>query len=592
MKSIKLLFLSLLIAFSFSLTADAYNFTRDLESGSRGEDVTQLQQVLVGAGYLSSDLVTGYFGESTKNALIRWQVSRGVSPAAGYFGALSRRLLSNSGSSSNSSVSVTNYVSNTSASSDTLSDEQIRWVADTLLKERIINRNKYNKVIDALSGPADDLTVTYTKDEGSQKYKIYSPNNSGEVKAWKLTVETNRDVEFTMKAGGGSGTDTMVIPTDGKFLDWDIYFMNHTQRSQGATVKVWAYSDYNRNSSVKEGDLIGYGEVSFMVDPTSEISPTASLKINGSSDLTVTPGQNYTYSWTSTNGKSFSAKWETISSLQNYCGGSSGSLNYINNAAGSKDGLVKILTSHAGCVWKITYEVTANDGSKAESVAFLRVPAIAGALAPTASLLVNNSSNVTVNPGDRYVYSWTSTNGETASGKWTSNDSSKCVAASGIMRGMNTLRGSYTATDTITSAHAGCVWTVTYEVKNAYGEAATSVVTVRVPNASTPVVVAPTASLKISNQSNLTVRPGDSYNYSWTSTNGASAKGTWRTTSGDTAKCGTSGNMYGMNTLIGSLNQVQAITASHAGCVWEVKYEVTNSAGTKAESVATLRVPN
>ena len=66
------------------------SFSRDLTSGSTGADVTCLQQALIGMGYSIPAGATGYFGSQTVAAVKAWQTAKGVSPVAGYFGAISR----------------------------------------------------------------------------------------------------------------------------------------------------------------------------------------------------------------------------------------------------------------------------------------------------------------------------------------------------------------------------------------------------------------------------------------------------------------------------------------------------------------------
>ncbi len=72
------------------LAARAATFSRDLTVGSKGDDVTALQQFLIDGGYLKIAQPTGYFGRLTKAAVAAWQKASGVSPAAGYFGPRSR----------------------------------------------------------------------------------------------------------------------------------------------------------------------------------------------------------------------------------------------------------------------------------------------------------------------------------------------------------------------------------------------------------------------------------------------------------------------------------------------------------------------
>ena len=72
-----------------SVPSTSYTFTRDLTVGSKGADVTALQDALKAGGYMSAS-ATGYFGALTKAGVIAWQTAKGVTPAAGYFGPKSR----------------------------------------------------------------------------------------------------------------------------------------------------------------------------------------------------------------------------------------------------------------------------------------------------------------------------------------------------------------------------------------------------------------------------------------------------------------------------------------------------------------------
>lgn len=61
---------------------------RNLSQGTRGDDVTSLQEFLQSEGHLSAN-ATGYFGPLTAQAVAKWQSSQGVS-AVGHFGPMSR----------------------------------------------------------------------------------------------------------------------------------------------------------------------------------------------------------------------------------------------------------------------------------------------------------------------------------------------------------------------------------------------------------------------------------------------------------------------------------------------------------------------
>lgn len=64
-------------------------FYRSLGIGARGREVSDLQTMLIENGYLKSE-ATGYFGQMTKAAVVKYQKDNGVSPT-GYFGELSRK---------------------------------------------------------------------------------------------------------------------------------------------------------------------------------------------------------------------------------------------------------------------------------------------------------------------------------------------------------------------------------------------------------------------------------------------------------------------------------------------------------------------
>lgn len=85
--------LGAVVAFALVVTvADAATFTRDLTIGSTGSDVVALQDVLIASGDLvmPAGVSKGYFGSLTQSALAKYQAKMGISPAAGYFGPVTR----------------------------------------------------------------------------------------------------------------------------------------------------------------------------------------------------------------------------------------------------------------------------------------------------------------------------------------------------------------------------------------------------------------------------------------------------------------------------------------------------------------------
>jgi hypothetical protein len=74
------------------LGAEAFNFTLNLKLGSRGNEVVELQKVLIEAGLLKISAPTGYFGPLTLKAVKDYQTSNGLK-GDGFIGPLTREVL-------------------------------------------------------------------------------------------------------------------------------------------------------------------------------------------------------------------------------------------------------------------------------------------------------------------------------------------------------------------------------------------------------------------------------------------------------------------------------------------------------------------
>ncbi len=72
--------------------ASCYTYVRDLTVGSTGADVAALQTFLVTKGHLAmpAGVPKGYFGALTQSSLAKYQAAKGIVPAVGYFGPLTR----------------------------------------------------------------------------------------------------------------------------------------------------------------------------------------------------------------------------------------------------------------------------------------------------------------------------------------------------------------------------------------------------------------------------------------------------------------------------------------------------------------------
>lgn len=147
---------------SSASTADKCSFTRSLTVGSRGDDVTCLQNYLTGTGYFTfSGGATGYFGSITRTAVSAWQSANGVYPPAGYFGSISRAkydsLMATVVSSSSSVASSAGSSSSVVATGEGLTITSATQPAATLAVKSAA-RLPYTKV--TLTAGAQDVVVT------------------------------------------------------------------------------------------------------------------------------------------------------------------------------------------------------------------------------------------------------------------------------------------------------------------------------------------------------------------------------------------------------------------------------------------------
>jgi hypothetical protein len=70
---------------------DCHEFARDLREGLQGDDVTELQGVLMQNGFLSATTSTGFFGKLTSRALARFQQAQlGLASSTGKLGPFTR----------------------------------------------------------------------------------------------------------------------------------------------------------------------------------------------------------------------------------------------------------------------------------------------------------------------------------------------------------------------------------------------------------------------------------------------------------------------------------------------------------------------
>ncbi len=98
-------------------TGTGYQFTRNLTLGSTGTDVMELQKFLNAKGFTvaasgagSVGMESTYFGVKTQQALAKFQAANAISPAAGYFGPLTRAKVNSMGGGGGVIIPTTSFL--------------------------------------------------------------------------------------------------------------------------------------------------------------------------------------------------------------------------------------------------------------------------------------------------------------------------------------------------------------------------------------------------------------------------------------------------------------------------------------------------
>ena len=185
---------------------------------------------------------------------------------------------------------------------------------------------------------------------------------------------------------------------------------------------------------------------------SGEVIPT--FTVNGSHDITVNATDPVIYKW-SWVGKVFSFNY--ISQPLTWC--TSSWPIPLATAYGTSPGLISL---QPGCTYAIQY--VASDGNTA-NVTFDSVIVRVNKLNPKAALTissgsVNNSHDITINPGDTVTYNWSSTNGKVFSSNYTSQPIS-CGSSS-----WSATSSSGTISSTILPSQAGCTYSIQYVVSD------------------------------------------------------------------------------------------------------------------------------
>lgn len=267
-----------------SSSSAAMTWSRSLKQGSKGADVKDLQMFLnmcadskvANSGAGSPGMETTTFGPATKAAVIKWQMARGVTPASGLFGPLSRAKAAELQASSNvcGGGIVTPPVSgpvSVALSQDNPASGSIvagQATAD-LMHITFSGSGTVNSVTLQRGGVSDQNTLSnvYLYDGVQRLTDGYSFNTNGTLTMNNLNLAVNGSRTIAVKADVSSSTTS-----------YDIY-TTLTSFSAGTSVNT---------VSIKGNDMFIAGSGSLATASVSGANTVSAASVNaGTTSYTV-----------------------------------------------------------------------------------------------------------------------------------------------------------------------------------------------------------------------------------------------------------------------------------------------------------------
>ena len=230
-----------------SAVTSATTFNTNLTVGSKGAEVTALQNFLIAGGYKIAAGATGTFGPQTTAALAAYQTANGITPAAGYFGAITRAKVNGSASTVSSTSSSTSP-SSTSVVADGTDGSITLGTSSFVTSSQTLKKGDMNKPIIAVQAQATAGPVTVTRFDvhfSSRPWLLFSSvsltDSSGKVLATKTLSSSADATEVTVGSDylvRMDGINTVVTPGTTATLVVNASVLAASDKISGQTVTV------------------------------------------------------------------------------------------------------------------------------------------------------------------------------------------------------------------------------------------------------------------------------------------------------------------------------------------------------------------
>jgi peptidoglycan hydrolase-like protein with peptidoglycan-binding domain len=163
-------------------------FTMDLTIGSTGSQVTALQTWLISKGYSIPAGATGYFGTQTQAAVAAYQAANGISPAAGYFGPITRAQVNSMAGSTTTTTTTTGGTTTTTTGTTTTGSTTLTGGEGSINNFQTVGAQNVTLGTGASQQVAGFQFTAGGSDLNVSRiyYQIYNPTLNGTTRPWNV----------------------------------------------------------------------------------------------------------------------------------------------------------------------------------------------------------------------------------------------------------------------------------------------------------------------------------------------------------------------------------------------------------------------
>ncbi|HEY1037670.1 MAG TPA: peptidoglycan-binding domain-containing protein [Candidatus Paceibacterota bacterium] len=261
-----------------------YTFGADLSVGSSGNDVIALQNILKSLLYYSGNS-HGYFNDAVKAAVSAFQSAKGITPADGNVGAVTRASLGASCTGTGGSLSLTLAANVSATTGYQLAPITVSWTGTNVISSSVMTVELIKasdssavagvKTTAKYSAGSIAVTLPATLPAGQYRFAVSTPVSGGSLRAVtpvfavpEAGAVISANGAHAIVAEGPSTKNTGLVAT-----------FNLTVKAQGVNIGLLAAADIGVVFIGPNGEVINDDSVAVVTNPSRTISSGQSAQV-------------------------------------------------------------------------------------------------------------------------------------------------------------------------------------------------------------------------------------------------------------------------------------------------------------------------